>query len=199
MPAHPKMDLLLRLARRGPLRPRDLAEHGIPRSYLKRMVERGQLEQVDRGLYRLPAPVTELHSLADVAKRVPRAVICLMSALQLHGLTTEMPHAVWVLIGRQSRLPRLAYPKLEVVWASGLAKTYGVETRTVEGVRVNLTSAAKTVADCFRYRDRVGLDVALEALREYLRKHRGGSDAVVAAAKADQVYSVVRPYLEALT
>jgi predicted transcriptional regulator of viral defense system len=164
------------------------------------MVERGQLERVDRGLYRLPnAPVTELHSLAEVAKRVPHAVVCLLSALQVHGLTTEVPPAVWVLIDRHARLPKVAHPSLEVVWASGLARTQGVETRSVEGVQVKLTSPAKTVADCFRYRGRVGLDVALEALRDYLGQHRRGVDAVVAAAKADQVYSVMRPYLEALT
>jgi predicted transcriptional regulator of viral defense system len=196
-----KTDRLLRLAKKGLLRARDLAEHEIPRAYLRRLVEQGQLEQVARGLYRLrDVEVSELHSLAEVAKRLPHAVVCLLSALQVHGLTTEVPHAVWVLIDRQARFPKVSNPRLEVVRASGQARTHGIETRSVEGVQVQLTSPAKTVADCFRYRSRVGLDVALAALRDYLgQKRRNRVDALVAAAKADQVYSVLRPYLEALT
>jgi len=199
-PAATRTDSLLRLARKGPVRARDLDRAGIPRAYLRRLCERGLLEQVDRGLYRLAdAPVTELHSLAEVAKRVPQAIVCLLSALQVHGLTTEAPHAVWVLIDRHARLPKVSYPKLEVVRASGAAREHGIEKRTIEGVPVRLTTPAKTVADCFRYRRHVGLDVALEALREYLRRKRGSVDALVAAARADRVYAFMRPYLEALT
>ena len=194
-----KTDALLRLARRGPLRARDLEEVGVPREYLRRLRDRGVLEQVDRGLYRIAdAPVTELHSLAEVGARVPHATVCLLSALQLHGLTTEVPYAVWVLIDRHARMPKVAYPKLEVVRASGPAREHGVEVRQIENVRVRVTSPAKTVADCFRYRRRVGLDVALAALRDYLRKYRGGIDALVEAARADRVYTFMRPYLEAL-
>lgn len=203
-----KSTALLRLARSGPLRARDLEAAGIPRSYLRRLSERGLLEQVDRGLYRLPdAPVTELHSIAQVAKRVPHSIVALLSALQVHGLTSEAPHAVWILIDRHARTPRLGRPKVEVLRASGAALEHGVETRTIEGVPVRLTSPAKTVADCFRYRRHVGLEVAIAALREYLRRPartraagRGGSriDALVQAAKADRIYSVLRPYLEAL-
>jgi predicted transcriptional regulator of viral defense system len=144
------------------------------------------------------AQVTELHALAQVAVRVPHATICLLSALQVHALSTELPLAVWVMIGRHARMPKLSYPKLHVVRASGMALEHGVETMTVEGVTVRVTTPAKTVADCFRYRQHVGLEVALEALREYMRKHRGGSDALVKAARADKVYTVMRPYLEAL-
>jgi predicted transcriptional regulator of viral defense system len=194
-----KTDALLRLARKGPLRARDLDKAGIPRAYLRRLCDRGLLEQVDRGLYRLAdAPVSELHTLAEVAKRVPHAIVCLLSALQVHGLTTEAPHAVWVLIDRHARMPKLAYPKLEVVRASGRAREHGVETRTIEGVRVKLTTPAKTVADCFRYRRHVGLEIAIAALRDYLRDHRGGMDALVQAARADRVYTLMQPYLEAL-
>ena len=205
--ASPKIQTLIRLAQKGPLRARELDSAGIPRAYLKRLRDQGVLEQVDRGLYRLAdAPTTELHSLAVVAKRVPQGTICLLSALQVHGLTTEAPHAVWVLIDRNARLPKLAYPKLEVVRASGAAREYGVETRTIEGVRVQLTTPAKTVADCFRYRRHVGLDVALAALRDYLRKRgvRGGPkgqtpvDALTEAAQADRIYAIMRPYVEAL-
>lgn len=197
--AHSKTSALLRIARKGTIRARDLDAEKIPRAYLRRLTERGLLEHVDRGLYRLAgAPVTELNSIADVAKRVPLAIVCLLSALQIHGLTAEVPHAIWIMIDRHARAPRLAYLKLEIVWASGPARTHGIERRTIEGVRVNLTTPAKTVADCFRYRRHVGLEVALAALRDYLRKHRGGIDALVAAARADRVYAVMRPYIEAL-
>jgi predicted transcriptional regulator of viral defense system len=195
----PKTEMLLRIARKGPVRARDLDNAGIPRAYLRRLCERGLLEQMDRGLYQLAdAPVTELHSLAEVGKRVPHAIVCLLSALQVHGLTTEVPHAVWVLIDRHARLPKVSYPKLEVVRASGPAREHGVEKRTIEGVAVHLTTPAKTVADCFRYRRHVGLEVALAALRDYLRGKRGGIDPLVAAARADRVYAFMRPYLEAL-
>lgn len=233
-----KTETLLQLAHEGLLRARDLDAAGIPRAYLKRLCERGQLEQIDRGLYRLAdQPVTELHTLAQVAKKVPRATVCLLSALQVHELTTEVPHAVWVLIDRHGRAPKLAYPKLEIVRASGRARDYGVESRAVEGVRVRITMPAKTVADCFRYRRRVGLDVALAALRDYLARSRGkptrhdraanrrgagpghgdgaygyatsrgdgygdpivySIDALVDAARADRVYTFMRPYIEAL-
>ncbi|HRE87997.1 MAG TPA: AbiEi antitoxin N-terminal domain-containing protein [Myxococcota bacterium] len=190
---------LLRLARRGPIRARDLEAKGIPRSTLTRLVASGELEHVDRGLYRLAdAPLTESASLAEVGKRVPHGVICLLSALQFHGLTTEVPFAVWLLIDRHARPPSFIQPQLVIVRASGPARDHGVETHRIEGVSVRLTSPAKTVADCFRYRRHVGLEVALTALRDYLRKYRGGVDALLEAARADRVYSVLFPYLEAL-
>ena len=202
-----KTDALLRLAQKGPFRTRDLVAAGIPRSYLRRFQDRRLVEQLDRGLYRLVgAPATELQSLAEVSKRVPHGIICLLSALQVHGLTTEVPHAVWILIDRNARVPRLSYPKLEIVRASGPARAHGVDLIAVEGVQVRVTSPAKTVADCFRFRRHVGLDVAIAALRDYLSRSRKRAasgvrtsiDALVAAARADRVHSVIRPYLEAL-
>lgn len=194
-----KSETLIRLARKGPVRARDLDQAGIPRAYLKRLCDRGVLERVDRGLYRLAdAPATELNSLAEAAKRVPHAIVCLLSALQVHGLTTESPHAVWVLIDRRARMPKLSYPKLEVVRASGPAREHGVETRVIEGVRVWLTTPAKTVADCFRFRRHVGLEVALAALKDYLKTRKGSVDELVDAARADRIYTFMRPYLEAL-
>lgn len=199
-PAAPtKTTTLLRLARKGPVRARDLDEAGIPRAYLKRLCDRGLLEQIDRGLYRLvDAPVTELSTLAEVSKRIPHAVICLLSALQVHGMTTEAPHAVWVLIDRHARMPKVTTPTLEVVRASGGALGHGVETRVIDGVEVRLTSPAKTVADCFRFRRHLGLEVALAALKDYLGKRKGSIDALVEAARADRIYAFMRPYLEAL-
>ncbi|HEX3905196.1 MAG TPA: type IV toxin-antitoxin system AbiEi family antitoxin domain-containing protein [Polyangia bacterium] len=197
--AKTKTASLLGLARKGPVRARDLDEAGIPRTYLKRLCDGGVLEQVDRGLYRLAdAPVTELSSLAEVAKRVPHSIVCLLSALQVHDLTTEAPHAVWVLIDRHARMPKLVYPKLEVVRASGAARTHGIEFRVIDGVKVQLTTPAKTVADCFRFRRHVGIEVALAALKDYLKKRKGSIDALVAAARADRIYAFMRPYLEAL-
>ena len=194
-----KASALLRIAKQGIFRARDLESAKVPRAYLRRLVERGLLDQVDRGLYRLPgASITELTSIANVAKRVPHAIVCLLSALQIHGLTTELPHAVWIMIDRHARAPKLGYPKLEIVWGSGRARTHGIERRTIEGVPVRLTTPAKTVADCFRYRRRVGLEVALAALRDYLRKHRSEVDKLVEAARLDRIEAVMRPYLEAL-
>lgn len=181
------------------VRARELEHAGIPRAYLKRLCDRGLLEQVDRGLYRLAdAPVTELSSLAEVSKRVPHAVIGLLSAMQVHGMTTEAPHAVWVLIDRHARTPKVTTPALEVVRASGKALDHGVETRVIDGVKVRLTTPAKTVADAFRFRRHVGLEVALAALKDYLRKRKGSIDALVEAARADRIYAFMRPYLEAL-
>jgi predicted transcriptional regulator of viral defense system len=194
-----KTAALLRLARKGPVRARDLDDAGIPRAYLKRLCDRGLLEQVDRGLYRrADAPVTELTSLAEVSKRVPHAVVCLLSALQVHGLTTEAPRAVWVLLDRRARMPKVTSPMLEVVRASGAARDHGIETKVIDGVKVQVTTPAKTVADCFRFRRHVGLEVALEALKDYIRKRKGSVDALVEAARADRIYTFMRPYLEAL-
>lgn len=198
---------ILALAAQGPIRARDLDATGVARTQLRRLCQQGRLERVSRGLYRLAdSPATELHSLAQVAKRVPRGTICLLSALQLHGIGSEVPHAVWLLIESHSRAPRLEGLQIEIVRASGEARDHGVEEHVFEGVPVRVTSAAKTVADCFRYRRHVGLDVALDALRGYLADHAEKADpgatridALIAAAKADRVYSVVRPYLEALT
>ena len=195
-----KTTALLRLARKGPVRARDLEVVGVPRTYLKRLCERGLLERIDRGLYRLTdAPVSELSSVVEISKRVPHATLCLLSALQLHGMTTEAPHAVWILIDRSARLPTVSSTTLEIVRASGPARRHGIETRTVEGVKIQLTTPAKTVADCFRYRRHVGLDVALAALKDYLRMRKGSIDALVEAAKADRIHAFLRPYLEALS
>ncbi len=199
----PAVDRVLALARRGPVTARDLAALGVPRAHLQRLCARGDLIRVGRGVYRgADSETTELASVAEVAKRAPQVVMCLLTALQFHGLTTELPHEVWVLIHNRARTPRIQGQRLHVVRASGAAATYGVEVRAIEGVEVRVTSPAKTVADCFRYRDHVGLEVALAALRDYRRKGRGrrgfSVDAVVEAARADRVYSVVRPYLEAL-
>lgn len=113
-------------------------------------------------------------------------------------MTTEAPHAVWVLIDRHARRPKIASPKLEVVRASGSALTHGIETKMIDGVKVRLTTPAKTVADCFRFRRHVGLEVALAALKDYLRQRKGTADALIKAARAARIFTLMRPYLEAL-
>ncbi len=160
MPDRPsKMEALQRMARKGPVRARDLDRAGIPRAYLRRLCDRGLLVKVDRGLYEFSdAPVTEHHSVAEVAVRVPHGIVCLISALDFHELTTEIPHFVWLMIDRHARMPRISYPPIMVVRASGNALEHGVVTRSIEGVTVRITSDAKTVADCFRYRNREGLE-----------------------------------------
>jgi predicted transcriptional regulator of viral defense system len=189
---------LLDMARRqGLLRTRDL-EAGMARMVLTRLCRSGHLKRVGRGLYMLPnAKLTEHHTLAEVSKRVSHGVICLLSALRIHGLTTQAPFEVWIAIDVKARKPRLDAMPVRVVRFSGRALTYGVEKRVVERVNVRVTSAAKTVADCFKYRNKLGIDVALEALRDYRRK-RKSLDELWRAAEVCRVTSVIRPYLEAL-
>lgn len=161
------------------------------------MVEKGLLERVARALYRLPnAKVTEHNALAEVCKRAPRAVVCLLSALQFHRLTTQVPFEVWIAIDEDAEPPRIDQPPIRLVRFSGKALTFGVEEHTIEGVTVKVTSAAKTVADCFKYRNKIGLDVAIEALRDY-RRRRLSIDELTKAAKVCRMATVMRPYLEA--
>lgn len=184
----------------GLIRSRDLAPLGIPRISLTRAVRRGQLERVGRGLYGLPGREVSAHgSLAEVARRVPRGVVCLLSALRFHGLTTQAPFEVWLAIENKSMAPKLDYPPLRIVRFSGAALTEGIEEHVVDGVTVRVTSVAKTVADCFKYRNKIGLDVALEALREAWREKRMASDDLWRYAKVCRVANVMRPYLDSLT
>jgi predicted transcriptional regulator of viral defense system len=193
-------DKLLELVRmQGLLRPHDLAPLGIPRVALTRAVRRGQLERVGRGLYGLTArPVSAHGTLAEVARRVPKGVVCLLSALRFHDLTTQAPFEVWLAIDNKAATPKLDYPPLRLVRFSGVALTEGVEEHAVDGVTVRVTGVAKTVADCFKYRNKIGLDVALEALREAWNEKRMTSDQIWHYAKIDRVANVMRPYLESL-
>jgi predicted transcriptional regulator of viral defense system len=190
----------MELARRaGVIRARDLTSQGIPRVYLKRLQEKGVLEQVGRGLYTLAgAPVTEHHTLAEAAKRVPHGVVCLLSALSFHKLTTQAHFEVWLAIDPSARKPRLDYPPLRIVRMTGEAREAGVEKHNIEGVPVRITSAAKTVVDCFKFRNKLGLDVALEALRDYRRDRHRNLDDLWRFAKVCRVANVMRPYLEAV-
>lgn len=198
--ATPKAEEILRLARHlGFLRARDLVQRGIPTVYLRRLSQRGLLRQTGRGLYLLPGrEPTEHHSLAEACKRIPHGVICLLSALRFHGLGTQAPFEVWLAIGQKARSPKSEGLPIRIVRMSGRGLTAGIEEHKIENVVVRVFSPAKTVADCFKFRNKIGLDVALEALRDYRRKHRGGMDDLWRYAKICRVTAVMRPYLEAL-
>jgi predicted transcriptional regulator of viral defense system len=192
------MEGVVALARRhGILRPRDLAAARIPRTYLQRLVNRGLLERTGRGLYRVAGgEAAEHHSLAEACKRVPHGVVCLLSSLRFHDLTTQAPFEVWMAIDVKARAPVAGHPPLRIVRMSGESRTTGVEEHRVEGVVVRVYSAAKTVVDCFKYRNKIGLDVALEALRDY-RRVRGSMDDLWRMAVVCRVANAIRPYLEA--
>jgi len=193
-------DRLLDLVRsHGLIRPCDLLPLGISRVSLTRAVRRGRLERVGRGLYGLPGrEVSAQGALAEVALKVPKGVVCLLSALRFHGLTTQAPFEVWLSIENKAIRPKLDYPPLRIVRFSGAALTEGVEEHVVDGVTVRITGVAKTVADCFKYRNKIGLDVALEALREAWHEKRMTSDDIWHYAKVCRVANVMRPYLESL-
>ncbi len=183
----------------GVLRPRDLEVCGIPRTYLQLLSRRGLLEHVGRGLYTLPgANISEHHGRAEACKRVPRGVVCLLSALRFHGFGTQNPFEVWMAIPQKSWPPQLGYPPLRIIYLSGMVFETGVEEHCIEGVPVRVFSPAKTVADCFKFRNKIGLDVALEALREFRRAYPKQLDDLWRMAQVCRVHRVIRPYLETL-
>jgi predicted transcriptional regulator of viral defense system len=194
-------DKVLALVKKaGVLRPRDLESYGIPRVYLSRLHEAGKLQRIGRGLYVLPGTnVSEHRSLAEACKRIPKGVICLLSALRFHELTTQSPFEVWLAIGEKAWRPRVEYPPLRIVRFATAALNAGVEEHRIDGVSVPVFIPAKTVADCFKYRNKIGLDVAIEALRECLRSKRCTMDDLWQYAKICRVQNVMRPYLESLS
>ena len=184
---------------KGVVRPVDLDAYGIQRKYLNILFHKGLLDRIGRGLYTAKeAEPTEHRSLAEVCKRVPSGVVCLLSALQFHGLTTQMPHQVWLAIDVKAREPNEPNLPLRIMRFSGAALNEGVEEHEVEGVRVRVYSPAKTVVDCFKFRNKIGLDVALEALRDCRRQHRCSNDELWKYAKVCRQTNVMQPYMEAL-
>jgi predicted transcriptional regulator of viral defense system len=181
------------------LQPRDFARLRIHPQEISRLVSKGELIRVGRGRYMLPqAEHSENLGLALVAAAVPRSVVCLLSALRFHGIGTQAPHEVWIAVEQGAARPRLDYPPVRVTLISGSAFTFGVERHQLDGVSVRMYSPAKTVADCFKFRNKTGLDVAIEALREVLRAKLCTREELCAAAKVCRVTTVIRPYLEAL-
>jgi predicted transcriptional regulator of viral defense system len=193
-------DRAVRLLREvGIARTSEFEHRAVSRTELRRLHERGIIERVGRGLYTLPGAVlTERHSLAEACRRVPRGVLCLLTALRLHGLTTQNPSEVWIAIDRKAWRPRQGSPRLRLIHMSGASFREGVEEHDVGGVRIRVYGAAKTVADCFKFRNKIGLDVAVEALRDYRRLHPKKLGALWRFAEMDRVTRVMQPYLETL-
>jgi len=184
---------------RGIARGRDFDAAGVPRTYLQRLRDEGVFQQVGRGLYRLADHDASAHaSLAEAVRIRPGGVIALLSALQFHGLTTQTPHRVWMLLAPGVWTPVNPSVQLRIVRASGDALTTGAERHTIDGVEVPITDRVKTVVDCFKYRSLVGQDVAVEALRDLLKAQRPPLDLLRGYAETDRVERVMRPYLEAL-
>src|SRR6266550_6785178 len=190
----------LLLRRKGLVRSSELERKGISRSELKRLNERGVIERVARGVYALPGAVlTEHHSLAEASRLVPGGVICLLTALRFHGLTTQNPFEVWMAIEAKAWRPKRDGLKLRIVHFSGRSFREGVEEHDIAGVRIRVYSAAKTVADCFKFRNKIGIDVAVEALKDYSRLHRSGANDLARFARICRVSRVMQPYLDAIS
>jgi len=181
------------------LRPGDLQDVGAARVVLTRLIASGQLEKVGRGLYRLPGANTSEHeTLATIAAKVPQAVFCLLTALQFHGLTTQLPRQVWIAMPRGSHAPKIDYPPVKMVQSTGEAYSEGIEVFERDQVPLRVYGVAKTVADCFKHRNKIGLDVALEALRDARSQKKASADELWRFAKICRVANVMRPYLEAI-
>ena len=194
-------DRALALTRaRGIARARDFRAAGIPLVYLKRLTESGDLVRLGRGLYQVPDRVGAdvAHDLAQAARLVPNGVISLVSALRHHGLTTQLPHAVWMTIPHTARKPRATSLPLEIVRAAGQVLTEGIEHAQVEGVDVPIYGVAKTVADCFKHRRHVGEDVAIEALRDALRQKKTTATELIRYAAIDRVTERIAPFIKAM-
>jgi len=191
--------LLAKISADGVLRARDAVREGIARTYIQKAVKSGQVERIGRGLYAMPGKVIgENQTLLEATKRVPNGVICLLSALRAHDLTTQNPHEVWICIDRKARKPSIDAPRLRVVRSSKALLFEGVVEKRVGSHSIRLYNPARTVADCFRYRNKIGLDVAVEALRECIRKRRSQMDEIWKYAKLCRVANIMRPYLEVI-
>lgn len=191
---------VLDLARqKGMLRTVDLQNAGIPRTILSRLTASGELEKIGRGLYRLPnVQTSEYEMLATVAVKVPQAVFCLLSALQFHELTTQLPRQIWIAMPRGSHIPKIDYPPVKMIQFTGEAYSEGIEIYERDQVKLRVYSVAKTIADCFKHRNKIGLDVAIEALRDARAKKKASANDLWHYAKICRVTNIMRPYLEVI-
>ncbi|MDY6950642.1 MAG: transcriptional regulator [Thermodesulfobacteriota bacterium] len=184
----------------GLIRTNEALTQGIHRRTLYGLRDDGMITAISRGLFQLSDLDIPTHvGLAEVSKRVPKGVVCLISALAFHELTTQTPHYVWLAVDRKARKPRIDYPPVRVFFFTGGAFTRGIEPHQIMGQNVQIYSAPKTVIDCFRWRDAVGLDVAIEAARQYLKRPESAASELMEYAKICKVESLVRPYLQAIT
>lgn len=183
----------------GVIHARDLTRMGIPHGYLSLLREEGTLYRVGRGVYRTAAGLDTRHlALAEAVTAVPKGIVCLLSALRFHEIGTQLPHQVWLALDRRAATPRVSAPKLRLFRFSGPALEEGIEDHVVAGVTVRVYCPAKTVADCFKYRHKIGLDVALEALRESIRARKVTADLLWKYAKICRVSKAMQPYMEVL-
>ncbi|MBA3506079.1 MAG: type IV toxin-antitoxin system AbiEi family antitoxin domain-containing protein [Betaproteobacteria bacterium] len=181
-------------------RPRDIEPLGVSFRQLQKLVSEGAVEKLGDGLYRLSeVEPTEVETIAMVASAAPNAIICLLTALRVHEIGTQSPHEVWIALDRKSRKPTRVPTKLRIVRFSGAMLTYGVLKRSMLGVPVSITSPARTVVDCIRYRNKVGIDVAMEALRDAVRTRTTTVDEISRAADVCRIRTVMRPHLEAMS
>ncbi len=195
-----KTDQILKFTKeKGIVRPKDVEELGIKRHILYSLYKKGLLIKIARGMYILPnAPITEYQNLIKVAKKIPSAVVCLISALSFHEITTQIPNELWVAVPRDTWRPKIDYPPLHYTVMNKKTYSFGIQEVDINGVLVKVYTPAKTVADCFKFRNKVGLDVAIEALREVLKTRKATMNELVEAAKINRVLKIMRPYLEAI-
>jgi len=183
----------------GIVRPRDMDEYGIHRKYIQRLYNQGMLTRIGRGLYTLPeTEPSENRSIAEACKRVPSGVVCLLSALRFHDLTTQSPYEIWMAIDNKARSPKKLGIPIRIARFSGKVLTSGIENHEIEGVPIRVYNPAKTIADCFKFRNKIGLDVALEALRDCHKSRKCTMDDLWKYAKICRVANIIKPYLESL-
>ncbi len=183
----------------GVIRAADLEKVGISRNYLYSLCKEGLLNRLGRGLYiSTDTPITEHINLIEVSKRVPSAVICLVSALSFHHMTTQIPHEIWIALPKGAWKPKLDYPPLNTTFVSRNTYFFGMEEHLINGVSVKIYSPAKTVADCFKFRNKIGLDIAIEALREVCRDKKATVNELMKAADVCRVLKIMQPYMEAI-
>ncbi len=181
----------------GLARTRDILANGVHSDTLYRMRDEGSILCITRGLYQLPGAQLDDPDLETVLKKAPHGVVCLISALSLHNITTEIPHVVSIALQRGAEKPRIDYPPVQFFWMSGNAYSEGVETHTKGTASIPVYCVEKTLADCFKYRNKIGMDVALEALKLYRERYRFNGNKLSHYARVCRVFNIMRPYLEA--
>ena len=191
---------VLKLAKsQGLITAKDIESIGISRNYLYKLCSEGKLTRSSRGIYMYPdMPITENHSLIEISKKNPNAVICLISALYYYKITTQIPHEIWVAIKKDTRKTKFDYPPVRYTVLSGKSYSYGITENNIDGHKVKFYSLAKTIADCFKLRNQIGIDIALEALKESIQSKQVTIDELTEAAKINRVLNIMLPYMEAI-
>ena len=195
-----RTEQILKLAKeKGIIQANDLEPLGITRNYLYKLCKEGLIIKTARGMYMLPdAPITENQNFIEIAKKIPNAVVCMISALSFHRITTQIPHEIWIAVPRDTWRPSMDYPPLHYTVLTENVYNFGIQEVNINGTIVKIYNPAKTIADCFKFRNIVGVDVAIEALREVWRSRKATMDELVEAAEVNRVSKIMRPYLEAI-